>query len=446
MNKNLIIIFLSICALYFSCSKANRSDINPGKLPTSTTTIKLTLVSGSGQTDTIGNPLSNPIIVKVTQDGAPVSGYTVKFSASGCNQTDTISTTSQTDGAALYSWSLAGDAGQQNLKAYVLNSNNQKVDSITASATALSTGPGWHRSGCSLQGSASAVSFCKLSNGRLFTCFIEKTYLRYSDDNGVSWNAVKSLGNTHTIMRLVATPNDEVFAFTTGSDGTFYSNDGGQTWSNLGTAPFNTETVSSIVCTPSGKLIATSSTHPPFFISLDKGKTWTITQNSSFIPVNNTLPLFNDPSEDRDGNLYVVEQQNGNMFKTTDEGTTWNLIPETGYNSPGDVFSLYIDKNNWFYKSTYHFQPGIYISKDNGSTYNILIPYGPAAFIENMSVQSDGIFYYEDIATGLYSYDGNSSKLVYGYSGTLVQPYIVAKNNNIIFANEGQKYIRYYSK
>jgi photosystem II stability/assembly factor-like uncharacterized protein len=463
MNKNLIALFFIICGLYFSCSKASKFDNVPQNTGTKDTSkqstgtkdtskqsgtalVKIELLSGGGQTDTIGNPLSNPIIVKVTKNGTPTSGYSVQFQASGCNQDNIISTFSQPDGTAGYVWSLANDVGQQSLKAYVLNSNNQKADSVTVTATGLTTGHGWHNSGCSLQSSFSASAFCKLSSGRLFTCYNGgKTYLRYSDDNGVSWNAVKSLGNGHTITWVMATPSDELFAFTEGNDGTFHSTDAGKTWSNLGVPPFNTEIFSSIVCTSSGKLIAASSVTPPLCISVDKGITWASVPFSAFVPQNMNSPSFHDPIEDKDGNLYIVEQQNGNMFKSADGGKIWNLVPETGYNAPGDVFSLYIDNNNWFYKSTVQFQPGIYISKDKGGTYNMLIPGSPVSEAENMSIQSDGNFYYE-AGPNLYLYDqaSNSVKTIFG-SGN-AGPYVVAKNNNIVVGNLGKGYIKYYTK
>jgi len=445
MNKNLIALFLIICGSYYSCSKSNKSDNGPQN--TSKPLVKIELVSGNGQTDTIGNPLTNHIIVKVTKDSVPTSGYTVQFVASGCNQTDTISTPSQPDGTAVYEWSLSGEAGQQSMTAYVLNSNNQKVDSAKATATALAAGPGWHRSGCSIQISSSPTTFCKLSTGRLFTCFGGgKTYLRYSDDNGASWYAVQSLGKTHVITWVLSTPADEVFAFTEGGDGIYYSNTAGKSWSRLEVPPFNTMLFNSIVCTSTKKLIATSTVDPPFSISVDHGNTWAVTSFSAFVPQNMNSPTFVNPAEDKDGNLYVVERQNGNLFKSTDLGKTWNQVPETGYNFPGDVFAFYIDNNNWFYKSTIHFSPGIYISKDKGTTYNLIVHFSPSDEIGNMSFQSDGSLYYENTGSGLYSYDGNSSKLVFGYAESYQKPYIVAKNNNIIFGNSGHSYILYYTK
>jgi len=408
--------------------------------------VKLELVSGNGQTDTIGNLLAHPIVVKVSVNGTPTSGYSVQFQASGCNQTDIITTLSQPDGTAVYGWSLASEIGQQSLKAYVLNNKNQKVDSVTVAAMALPTGPGWHNSGCSIQGGSPVAAFCKISTGRLFACYTgTQTYLRYSDDNGVSWNAVKSLGNSHTITYVVSTPSDEVIAFTKGADGTFYSNDAGQSWKNFGVPPFNSVLFPIIVCTPSGKLIATS-VNSPMCISLDKGKTWASVPLSAFTLQNLGNPFFYDPTEDKNGNLYIVEGSNNVIFESTDVGKTWSLVQPIGVIHPGTEASFYIDQNNWFYKSIIRLNPGIFISKDGGVTYNMLVNASLTAYIDDMSVQSDGEFYYEDITSGLYSYDGNSSKRVFAFDATGRQPYIVAKNNNIIVANLRHNYVRYYTK
>src|SRR5665213_3513140 len=117
MNKNLVFLFFIANLLYISCSKVNKSDSSPqntvappaktdtSTVKTDTVPIKVQLVSGGGQTDTIGKPLVNPIIVKVTRNGMPVSGYSVQFQASGCNQDNIISTLSQPDGTADYIWS-----------------------------------------------------------------------------------------------------------------------------------------------------------------------------------------------------------------------------------------------------------------------------------------------------------------------------------------------------
>lgn len=440
-----VLTYLSIfCIFILGCSKGSKITPPPQKTNPETPVIKIALISGNNQTDTVGNPLHNPIVVEVTEDGTPKSGYTIQFQGSGCNESDTVSTPSGPDGTTNYTWSLAGEVGQQKLKAYVLNSKNQKVDSVTIQATALNAGPGWHRSGCSLQAGSSPATFCKLSTGRLFTCFPGgKTFLRYSDDNGVSWFAVKSLGNNHTITWVLSTPSDEVLAFTEGTDGTFYSSNGGQTWSNLGVPPFNTELFSSIVCTRSGKLIATTALDPPVSISTDKGKTWSTVPFSAFIPQNMVSPSFHDPVEDLEGNLYVIELQDENLFKSKNLGKTWSLVPNTPTSFPGTDNSFYVDNNDWFYRSIGLSGYGVFISKDKGSTYTQLIPYAAG----KMSVQSDGNLYYI-AANKLFEYDFSTSlpKQIFGDGlNNQVLAYILAKNNNIIVDNLGNKYILYHT-
>jgi photosystem II stability/assembly factor-like uncharacterized protein len=431
-----------ICILYFGCSKSKQ----PGPQNGNTAAIKITLVSGSGQTDTIGQTLLSPVVVKVTQNGIPVSGYTVQFSGSGCNSDQLVLLNTQTDGTLGYNWSLAGDLGQQTLKIYAENSQNVKVDSATALATGIPFGPGWHYSACSFQGGDLPTAFCKLSTGRLFTSYTGgKAYLRYSDDNGISWNAVKSLGNRHYFDYILSTPADEIFAFTI-ADGPFYSSDGGQTWTAFGVAPFSNDAITDAVYTPTGKILVTTNQNP-ICISSDKGKTWTNAAFSLFNPTNATggESGFNEPAEDKNGNLYVVGQESGTIYKSADNGATWTPLLQQGYERD---YGLSIDNNNTFYKSRGDASGGgIYISKDNGTSYTQLISISNS-FIEHMTIQSDGNFYYDNLSAGLYMANGVSSSVKQLVQNQLpgAIPYIVAKNNNIIIVNPISSSIKYYQK
>lgn len=441
MKKNLILPLSAIAILYFSCSKSNNKENSP----TTTTPVKIEVVSGSGQSDTIGKPLPNPVVVKVTQNGTPLSGYKVEYIGSGCNSDNTITVATQADGTTSANWWLAGDVGRQTMEVYAVNSQNQKVDSVSATATGIATGPGWHYSACAVPFGYTAASIIKLSSGRLFTCTNgDRTYIRFSDDNGASWNAVKSLGNSHAIFLLLASSTDEIYAFASG-ESIYYSNDGGQTWTAEVFLPFNT--VSSAICTGSGKLIVTE--QASVNISVDKGKNWIIVPRSAFSPPNSSGggdTNFNSPAEDQQGNLYVAGQESETIYKSTDAGITWTPIPRPNILD----FALYIDHNNWFYLS--RSEPGtggIYISKDAGITYNKIVSYGNV-FIDNMSVQSDGNFYYQYLGVGLYQATGINSpvKRIFDYSLNFAEdaPYVVAKNNNIITADVGQNFIRYYTK
>lgn len=446
MTKKPVSTLLSICLLFAGCSKVSDSVNNPRKVNTPDSTIKITLVSGDNQTDTIGNPLKSNVIVKVTQNGTPVSGYTVMFQGSGCNEENIISTVSQPDGTIDYIWSLAGDVGQQTLKAVLLDSNNQKADSVTATATAVATTSGWHNSACSV--GLGRPLFCKISTGRVFATYIgEKDYLKYSDDNGISWKNIKSLGNTHVINYAIPTSSDELFVFT--SDGIFYSNNEAQTWSNLGVPPWINNIIQSATYTPSGKLIVSFSSGFPLSISTDKGKTWTSVTNTAFVPTNNNSPVFGDPAEDNDGNLYVVEHQNENVFKSADKGVTWTVMEEPGVGFPGTDFSFWIDNStNWFYKGESHFNGGVWISKNKGATYSQLVFYSNT-YIADISIQTDGKLYYEDIEHGLYAYDfaAKTASQISKFNFTDYRAYIVAKNNNVIVSNLGSRHtIVYYTK
>ncbi|MGZ3823146.1 MAG: WD40/YVTN/BNR-like repeat-containing protein, partial [Mucilaginibacter sp.] len=305
----------------------------------------------------------------------------------------------------------------------------------------LSPGHGWHFSACT-PFAFSPQAFCKLSSGRLFVSFVSgKSYLRYSDDNGGSWNAAKSLGK-HEFQYVMSTPADELFAVA--MDGNYYSKDGGQTWTSLGMQVFNTKMVTGIVYTATGKLLV-STRFDPLFISLDMGKTWTAVPSSAITFPNSTSANseFYDPLEDKDGNLYIEAQDSQTIYKSADVGKTWSII--SGSNELDVAF--YIDNNNWLYKCINQGNSGeIAISKDKGVSYTqLIIP--QYIFVNNMSVQSDGNFYFSVSGSGVFKANGISSsvKKIYDNEASQFTPYIVAKNNNIVAGN-AQGWISYYTQ
>ncbi len=423
MNRNHIAALLLISILYFSCSKGKQ----PGPQNGNAASIKITLVSGSGQTDTIGRFLPSLIVAKVTQNGSPVAGYKVKFQGSGCNSDRIDSILTKTDGTATDGWWLAGDIGLQTMKVYAVNSQNVKVDSATATGTALAGGLGLQTSACSIQSAYVITGFCKLSSGRLFVSYFGLE-LRYSDDNGASWNLVSSLGKSHKPQFVVSSPTDELFVFST-SDGIFYSTDAGASWTVVSTPAFSNGSLLSVVCTPSGKLIATDAT--TVHVSVDKGKTWT-TPAASF-----GESKINSPAEDKNGNLYVVGEGTQTIYESADNGASWTAIPHP---TEMDV-AFYVDNSNTFYKGT--ITGGIYISKDNGATYTQLVN-DPNELFSDMSIQADGNFYYDVLGKGLYELKGaNPPRLLDDNGFSVPTTYILAKNNNIVFCSF-TGYINYY--
>jgi photosystem II stability/assembly factor-like uncharacterized protein len=439
--KNCYFILLLFCfACWVSCTKSTLApkNGNAGGAP-DPNVYKLTLIDGSGQTDTVGNPLQKPLLVKVTVNGIATSGYTVKFVGSGCAITDTLADISAPDGTATYKWSLAGDLGQQQLHAYLLNSKGKTVDSVQAIATAISPGPGWHNSACSVQYVGAVTSFAKLSSGRLFVAFYGNTFLRYSDDGGASWYAVRSLGNQRSLYYVASSPANELYAFT--SDGTFYSSDGGQTWANQGKPPFNPELINGVAFSRTSQLFVTG-VIPTLAISSDKGKTWTQIHSSAIVAGSTDSIYYNyfNPIVDANGNIYLTEKANEILYKSTDGGVTW--APQLDKTS-----SFFIDPAGQYYQAMVYFNGGIFISKDQGATYNQLSFFNDA-YINNMSVQPDGNFYFDATGLGVYRLVNGSTvpQLLFPDNVSEFQPYIVGTNGDVVIANIGHFYIRYLSK
>ena len=442
MTKTLTIFILLISTIYFSCSKSAL----PAPKNSTSNTIKIEIVSGNNQTDTVGKILTIPLVVKVTQNGVPLSGYAVEFQGTGCNSDKDSKFFTQAEGTSGYTWALNGIVGAQTLKIYVLNSQNVKVDSVIASSIGLAPGRGFHFAACAFFEGNDVSSFCRLSSGRLFMCPNSVNQdglgaaLRYSDDNGISWNAVQSLG-VHQFSYITSSSADELFALAN-NEGLFYSNDEGQTWTKQNELPFSNGNILSFTCTASNKLIITNQGNSGIFISLDKGKTWTFSSNGFGTDSN-----FDAPSEAQNGDLYIIGHGSENLYKSTDGGLTWNLqlqTPNMEFSTQAaDVF--FIDKNNWFYLSALNLgnvmgNSALFISKDAGKTYTKIFTELKA---HNISIQSDGNLYY-NIMNGagndLYAATGitGSPQLIYGNEAYASQyPYVVAKNNNLILANGG---------
>ncbi|HTD39144.1 MAG TPA: sialidase family protein [Mucilaginibacter sp.] len=375
MPKSLFILTILLSLLY-SCSKDNHKPAPP------TGTIKINLLSGDNQSSGIGYPVNDSILVKVTQNGNPLGNAVVQFTGSGCNSDLSFQLKTKADGTVKYLWRLAANQGAQTLSAVVMDGTS-KVDSVTIHATATSPAPGGFISACTPY-SSEALNIVSLSTGRLLSCFSGKNSLRYSDDNGVSWNPVKSFGAGHSILTVVTSPQDEIFVGTK-DDGVFYSKDLGNTWTDITPFKFNKSETIADMGFSDGSLMFTGSSSD-FFTSPDKGKSWT--SSVAGLPANFTY-MF--PYRLNNGDLYVLSMGLV-LFKSTDGGANWteqNTLPD-------GVLAICVDNNGWFYKSSFSNPNGgvVYISKDNGQTFSVL--YKVNGFVNTMNLLADGFIYYSD--------------------------------------------------
>jgi hypothetical protein len=80
--------------------------------------VSLTLVSGDGQTGTVGEPVSDSLVVEVADAlGHPVPGVSVTWDPGDGGSADPLSSLTGTDGLAATSWTLGPEVGEQTLTA-----------------------------------------------------------------------------------------------------------------------------------------------------------------------------------------------------------------------------------------------------------------------------------------------------------------------------------------
>ena len=142
--KKIPCLLFALILICFSCKK----DIKQPAPGDTSVGLHVVITGGNSQKDTVGNLLKDSVTVKVINNNVPVSGYTVQFKRSGCeDQTITEKTTAST-GLASFAWYLSGETGPQSLKIILLDNAHSAKDSASASATGIAASHGWHRGGC----------------------------------------------------------------------------------------------------------------------------------------------------------------------------------------------------------------------------------------------------------------------------------------------------------
>jgi photosystem II stability/assembly factor-like uncharacterized protein len=413
------LLFIPVVFLLLLCS-CSKKDNKPGQ---QSAPIKISLLSGDNQSSGLGYPLNDSVLVKVTQNGSPLNKAVVQFTGSGCNSDLSVQLNTKADGTVKYLWRLAANQGAQSLSAVVID-GGIKADSVVIHATATSLNTNGFISACTPYNSM-ALNIVSLSSGRLLSCFTGKNSLRYSDDNGVSWNPTKSLGASHSILAVVTSPQDEIFVGTKG-DGVFYSKDSGNTWTDITPAGFNKSEAITDMGFSDGSLMFSGSSND-FFTSPDKGKSWT--SSLTGLPANVGYVF---PYRLNNGDLYVVSL-GLILFKSTDGGVNWtaqNTINE-------QVLATCVDNNGWLYKSTFSNTnvSTVYISKDNGQTYSVL--YTVNGFVNTMNILSDGFMYYSDFFNLNKIYNSTTLQLVAQVDANLTNRSFLINENRLFHISSG---------
>lgn len=97
------------------------------------TETRVAVQSGDNQSQTIGQALTSPVVVRVSQDGQALAGATVTWSVTGGGgSVNPTSSTTGADGLASTVWTIGGTAGANTLEASVSGATGSPV---TFSAT-----------------------------------------------------------------------------------------------------------------------------------------------------------------------------------------------------------------------------------------------------------------------------------------------------------------------
>ncbi|QHS54583.1 hypothetical protein GWR56_03110 [Mucilaginibacter sp. 14171R-50] len=437
MIKFLFAIAFCVC-LFSSCVKDLQIDKqNPpgtGKPDSTETKSTIVAVGGAAQTDTVGNELINAVVLKINEPGSKLNKFFVKiFQETLCNG-DSVAERTITNGDQIsYKWRLNSKPGVQTLNFKIFDSNNNAIDSLKITATAISPAPGWHVASCTVPDNLYVNTFAIQSTGRLLVGYPGTWRPQYSDDNGVSWHSFKYSDIAYT-NKIITGPNDEIYI--AANNNSVYYSENGNKWEELTLGGYKYETCRDIALLPNGKLLYTSIGGGIFI--RDK-------KNDPFVEIHasdkyKSMDFYYQASL-ANGDIYFRQISNfvprlvkldHNTLKVEDVTN----LPVTYTNT------FYVDdKGNWYVGGYNKVSASaeLYRSDNNGITWNKLFSYAYSASfydtsIFNFSKQVDGNYYFEIDAEYFKTADlKNFQKInmkVNSYSGQ----YVVAPNGNLVLS------------
>lgn len=180
-------------------------------------------------------------------------------------------------------------------------------------------------------------------NGNWYKQYLGNGYS--SSDKGITWTIV-GLGGSGFMEYLVANNGSIVATF---SQGVAYSTDGGNTWVNstFSTNDTWTDSQNSISKTSDGTLIYLCKTATRVYKSTDNGVSWQLA--ASTLPVNPIKLLCS-------GNDIITLSKNGSTYKSTDSGSTFtqmtkiNGILSAGAAMVASTSDIFISGTSGIYK------------------------------------------------------------------------------------------------
>lgn len=410
MTKLYAFYFILLSFFFISC---DNSDNSSPDVVEKEDIIKIEVISGNNQTDTIGRLLKNDIVLKVTKNGVPYSNMPVRCDIEQCGKLPKSYFLTNSEGLIQYKWELSGTIGEQKIHFVVSDPWQVVLDEIDIYAQAKYYNNAWIKYNCPKF--SYFRDFCQSATGRIFS--VNSSLIFYSDDNGFNWTLLDTTPTNDYIVQTLFAHGNEIYLKRFYGFGFYYSPDNGNTWQkrdNIANSPS--------FITKSGKLFCNNQSKN--LVSDDTGLTW-----KPFI--NNSTLSIHKLTETDSGVIYMIGTNNI-LYKSTTGGTSWETVLDLN-SVTGGIRSFLIDNNNDFYIAT---NKSIYKSGDYGLKWSLIHQLSDTKynFGYDEFYKVNGIFYLKILGYGIVK--TQDFKSLHRISKKEVLKFSVGNNNTVYFIDD----------
>jgi hypothetical protein len=236
-------------------------------------------------------------------------------------------------------------------------------------------------------------------NGSILLASGQNTKTQRSTNFGVTWTEIDTLGGPS----ICCSDNGTKIAFAVSNGWIKTSTDSGANWTT--TFGNNGESAVTVACSADGSVLLSGIYQDSVLISSDFGTNWT--ETSITVPSSGVPTVVCSPNGTT---IYVsVSYNNGNIYKSTDSGATFNLIP----NTPNvNWTTLSVSPNGLVLVGTESNGTGTWISLDAGVTWSKTLLWNRISYVacnydgsQLIGVVSDGQYPEQNkIYKGINSY------------------------------------------